>query len=657
MNDTWANPTDLAQGPDGAMYISDFFDVRTAHPDPDADWDRSNGRIYKLMAAGAKPAPKIDLFKLSSLQLVELLRAPNRWYADEARLLLASRRDASVLPGLRRMALNPENGRQSLQGLWALYVSGGFNESLAGELLKHPYPYVRSWTVRLLGDAKKVSPAISRQLRDLARTDPAVAVRSQLASTAKRLPAADALPIVTALLDQNKDADDPFIPWQIWWALEEKVFSAKDQILSYFGKPAVWNSRLSREEGLNLIRRYSAEGSPLGYDAAEALLKAAPPSASNAVLEALNRGLSERAGVPKPPDNAFFIETARVERPPQTALREYAPVSGALRAHIAALWTEAKSDPLRAQLALRANVPDVEESLMAQAAGAQRSEDERKAALQVLEQLGSAKIVPSLLTLLDAGHQESIRMAALRGLARFDDPAIAAKVMALYRPMSPVMKSAARELLFGRAASASAFLDQAETDRAVSQDVPPAQIRLIAALSSKDLDARVRKLWGNVGQGTAEEKLAVMRRYSNDLRAAAGDAKAGVRIFNQTCARCHKLYGSGGDLAMELTNANRKDRNYLLTHIVDPSVYIRKEYMSYDARMKNGRVVTGLMAEQDAASVTLMDGEYRKTRLARSDIAKLDESEVSIMPEGLLDKLTPQQLRDLFAYLQSPSKP
>ncbi len=142
MNDTWANPTDLCQGPDGAMYIADFFDVRTAHPDPDAEWDRSNGRIYKLMAEGAKPAPKIDLYKLSSADLVGLLSNPNGWYADQARLLLASRHDSAVYPELRRMALAPENGRLSLQGLWALYVSGGFEEALAAKLLEHPYPYV-----------------------------------------------------------------------------------------------------------------------------------------------------------------------------------------------------------------------------------------------------------------------------------------------------------------------------------------------------------------------------------------------------------------------------------------------------------------------------------------------------------------------------------
>ena len=148
-----------------------------------------------------------------------------------------------------------------------------------------------------------------------------------------------------------------------------------------------------------------------------------------------------------------------------------------------------------------------------------------------------------------------------------------------------------------------------------------------------------------------------MRRINNDLRAAPGAARDGERVYNQLCARCHKLFGSGGDLGMDLTNSNRSDRNYLLTHIVDPSVYIRKEYMSYEIRAQSGRVLSGLMSEQDASSVTLIDGDYRKTRILRTDVSKVTESGISVMPEGLLDKLTPQQVRDLFAFLQSPSKP
>lgn len=655
-NDTWSNPTDLALGPDGAIYVCDFFDVRTAHPDPDAEWDRSNGRVYKLMAEGTKPAPHFDLAKLSSTELVRLLRQPNGWFADQARLLLAERRDPSVYPALQRMALSTENGRQALQGLWALYVSGGFDEKLASQLLQHPYPYVRSWTVRLLGDARKVSPEISRQLRSLARTEPAVVVRSQLASTAKRLPAADGLPIVTALIDQDKDADDPHVPWLIWWALESRTTSARRDVLAYFTRPAVWDSALARENVERLIRRYSADGSLAGYDAAYRLLRSAPETRTETALKALNQGLSERAGVPKPQETALYATLGKAERrPDQSPQREFAPIGGGLRSYIAARWYENQSDALRARLALRANVPGVEDHLLAVATGT-GPESERVTALQILEEMGSAQSVPRLLPLIQTGQPDNVRLGAIHALARFDDPAITAALLASYEGMPAALKSASRDVLFSRAASASEFLTRAEQHPSWAKDVPTGQVRLIAALSSKQLDARVRKVWGNVGQGTPEEKLATMRRFNNDLRAASGDAKAGVRVYNQLCARCHKLYGTGGDLGMDLTNANRSDRNYLLTHIVDPSVYIRKEYMTYELRTKSGRVLSGLMPEQDAASVTLIDGDYRKTRIPKTDIASLEESNVSIMPEGLLDKLTPQQLRDLFAYLQSPSR-
>lgn len=261
-----------------------------------------------------------------------------------------------------------------------------------------------------------------------------------------------------------------------------------------------------------------------------------------------------------------------------------------------------------------------------------------------------------LLPLLGVNQSEAIRVAALRALSRFDDPSTTAKLLAEYPAMPTTARSASREVLFSRASSASAFLDWAEANPDLLREIPLLQVRLVARLESKELNARVRKIWGNVGQGTAEEKLANMRRINNDLRAAPGSAKDGERVYNQLCSRCHKLFGSGGDLGMDLTNANRSDRNYLLTHIVDPSVYIRKEYMTYEVRTRNGRVQSGLMSEQDAASLTLMDRDYRKMRIPRADISTVTESPDSMMPEGLLDQLKPQQVRDLFAFLQSPSK-
>ena len=660
MNDTWSDPTDVCQGPDGAIYVSDLFEVRKSHPDPDAEWDRSNGRIYRLAAKGTKLPAKLDLATQSSAELVKLLSHPNGWFAEQARSLLAARRDRSVHAELRRMALAPGDGRRSLQGLWALYVSGGFDEALASALLKHPYEYVRYWSVRLLGDGKRVSPAASRQLRELARTEPSVVVRSQLASSARRLPAADGLPILTALLDQNKDAGDPRVGWLIWWGLEDKAMTATKEMLAYFARPVLWSAAFTREPAQHLVRRYAAEGSAPAYEAAHRLLQAVPAPHSEAALQALERGLSERAGAQKPKDTSLFVESAKVQlQSAQEARRDYAPVTGTLRTEIDAMWRKAPSDPLLARIALRADVPGIEEHLLRMARDAARPETERKSSLELLGELGNGRSVPSLLPLLEPDQSDAVRIAALRSLARFADPSITARILKLYDGMPSAMKGAAHEILFSRAASASALLDRVESAPVLAKGVQVAQIRLISALGSKELNARVRKIWGNVGQGTAEEKLATMRRFKNDVRqrVGSGDAKAGERVYNQSCARCHKLFGAGGDFAMDLTNANRADIDYLLTHIVDPSVFIRKEYMTYEVQTRSGQTLSGLMAEQDAASITLLDAEYRKTRIPRSDIARLQESDVSLMPEGILDKATAQQRRDLFAYLQLSAKP
>src|SRR5262249_27546558 len=236
-NDAWANPTDLCLGPDGAVYVCDFFDKRTAHPDPDADWDRSNGRVYKIEAKGTRPVTGLDLARLSSKELVALLQHRNGWYADQARTLLAARRDAAVLPELRELALREDNGLLALQGVWALHVSGGFDDPVASRLLKHPDAYVRCWTVPLLGDAGSVTPELGQQLAALAAGEPSVVVRCQLAATARRLPGKDGLAIVERLLERNLDGGDPYIPLLLWWAVEARALSDPDELLRFFTIP------------------------------------------------------------------------------------------------------------------------------------------------------------------------------------------------------------------------------------------------------------------------------------------------------------------------------------------------------------------------------------------------------------------------------------
>src|SRR5438132_1584239 len=179
-NDTWFAPSDLTLGPDGSVYVADWYDKRMAHPDPDADWDRSNGRIYKIEAKSSKPAPPFDLTKLSSSELVKLLSHPNDWYVRKARRILADRRDPEVIFPLRRLVLESPDNHLALEALWALYVSGGFDEDFALQLLSHRDPQVRRWSVRFLGDECRVSRVLAQRLIEMAATEPDALVRSQL---------------------------------------------------------------------------------------------------------------------------------------------------------------------------------------------------------------------------------------------------------------------------------------------------------------------------------------------------------------------------------------------------------------------------------------------------------------------------------------------
>jgi putative heme-binding domain-containing protein len=289
---------------------------------------------------------------------------------------------------------------------------------------------------------------------------------------------------------------------------------------------------------------------------------------------------------------------------------------------------------------------------LATAADAAKPEPVRSGAFGILTEVARPDSIPVMLQLLGGTQPDRIRAGALDVLAKFDDAAVAPAVLDRYASLSPPVKAKARDILLSRPSSARALITLVDSGRMPAQEIPVTQLRRIDAYEDPALHALVRKHWGAIGQGSAEEKLAEVRRLNNDLRAGTGDARSGQRLFLRQCGACHQLFGAGGDLGMDLTAANRTDRMYLLTHIVDPGVFIRKEYMSHQVGTRSGRVVTGLIVEQDASALTIVDANLQRTRIPRSDVASMEESEASLMPENLLSGLKPQELRDLFAYLQ-----
>jgi putative membrane-bound dehydrogenase-like protein len=652
--DSYFCPTDMCLGPDGSMYICDLHEKRTAHPDPDAVWDVNTGRVYKIEAKGTKPVVAFDLAKKSSKDLVALLRHRNGWYADQARVQLAARRDPSVHPELRELASQSEDRLLALQGLWALHVSGGFDEDIAAQLLKHLDESVRSWTVRLLGDARKVTPAIARQLVALAESDPSVIVRSQLASTAKRLPGRDGLPIVERLLERNLDAADPYVPLLLWWAIEAKALTDTDELLQYFSNAKAWENEVIRANTHRLLRRYAAEGTRLGYDACVRLLAATPVSHEETMLAALDRGLAERAvGLSGIGQGDLFHSAAGMEKPPRPQLRKFEPLPNALKDAIATVWVAKSADTLRLRLAMRADIDGASARALAILTDSASSPETCLNMLAILDEAGKEDCVPVVLKLIGSARPEKVQSAALGVLLRFDSREAINTVLASYEKMSPSLRSRSRDLLFSRPASTRVFLELVDRKKIAAAEVPMEQLRRVALHGDKELDALVRKHWGSLQPGTPEEKLAVMRRLMNDLRAGPGDPARGKELFQKQCATCHRLFGEGGAVGPDLTNTSRGDREFLLTSIVAPSAVIKREYLSYIVVTTAGAVYTGLMAEQDGASVTLLDAKAQRTKLTRNKIEEMKESPVSLMPEDLWKEWTPEQVRDLFSYMQS----
>jgi len=643
-NDPWFAPTDVTMGPDGAVYVSDWHDQRTAHPDPDADWDRSNGRIYRIAPKGTPRAKPIDFAKLSSNELSLLVSHQSQWMVRHARQEAARRIVGDELEvdswkrALGESVRNVKKETGALECLWMLNAIGGFNEELAMELLKSPHPGVRAWTLRFLGDPQAGLPeALAHRLDEFAEQEQDVGVLQQLACTARRLPAHQAVPMINANINRDDHNDDPYLPLLWWWAVEEHSVSGREEVLKRFVRPSLWKSELGREFLLpRLIRRYTAEGTDEGLNAVARLLKACPTDADRKALW--------------PPIVLGWGELL--------AGTHTADWSAAAREHefsklLLADWHADPQNHTLLQLAVALGHREPIDAAFRDAFAAQVDESRRVALLSILGPSADRSLIAPAMQLAESNASDGLRGAAVQVLSRFDDPPVARRLIMLHQTSVPdALKTQICDVLLGRPSSARAWLEAVDRGEIKPEVTPVDQIRRVALLGDPELDALVKKHWGNLAAATPEEKLAEVRRLNNDVRAFPGDAAAGKLLFTKNCATCHQLFGEGQKVGPDLTTANRQDRDFLLVSLVDPSSVVRKEFVSLVIATKSGRVVTGLPVDRSGGNITLVDSKGEKSTLAESEVDELEESTVSLMPDNLYRQFKPQELRDLFAYLQ-----
>jgi putative heme-binding domain-containing protein len=630
--DDFFTPVDIQIGPDGGLYIADWRAQQANHyRSSEGKTNPDLGRVYRLTGKDAPPAGTFDLGKLSSEELVRrYLGHNNRWFREQVLRLLGDRKDASLVPMLKTL-VRQNTGQFALEAFWAVNLSGGFDEAFAAETLSHKDPFVRGWAVRLIGDNNTAAPALASKMAAMVKSETDVEVRSQLACTAKRLPTGQALAIVAGLLGHDEDADDVHIPKMVWWAVEAHA-GDRDQILKMFGDKALWQSKL-RPEGAaiseNVVRRWAMTGTQEDLLACAKLMSMSPDKTSTTRLVTGFERAFEGRPIPPLPD-ALAEQLAKVGGEFATLLGVRRGDAGAIDAAIAGIGDVKKKPADRARL-IRA-VGDV--------------------------QAKPAQSVPLLLDIAGRSGDESVRAAALSALQKFGDPSIGTEVAKLYAQLPSNAQAAAQTLLASRVEWARAMLKAVDSGDIKARSIDPGTVDKLRLYDEPDVKRLVAAQFPGTPSTTAEleEKIARMAKV---IRSGGGQPLAGRQLFfgKVGCANCHTVFNKGGHIGPDLTSYDRANLDLMLLAVVNPSAEIREGFENYLIVTKDGRTLDGFKVDEDGKVFVLrgIDGQNNVVPLDQIKAKKV--SPKSLMPEGLLDGLSDQELKDLFAFLKSTTPP
>ncbi|MFH1300002.1 MAG: PVC-type heme-binding CxxCH protein, partial [Planctomycetota bacterium] len=608
-------PVDIKVGPDGAIYFCDMYEHEIAHGQHYAGQvEKGDGRIYRLTAKDAKPLAPFDLGKKTSPELIAVLDHPNKWYRQQALRLFGDRKDASVIPALKQKLFETD-GQSALEALWALNLSGGFDESVAEKALQHQDPFVRAWTIRLLCDENQVPAKIGQQLIALALTEPHVQVRSQLASSSKRLPAETGLPIAFNLLSRSEDLDDVHLPLILWWSLEKRVDKDREALLAYFSKAEVWQYPIVEKYILErIMRRFASTGSRNDLLVCAKLLELAPGKSHAEILmsgfETAMKGRSQ-ASFPK----ALI-----------TAMSKHGGQSMSLGIR--------QGDKAAIDKALKI----VDDS---------KADNQKR--LDLIQIFGEVKVpqsVPLLLNIIKNSSDLQMQIASISALQQYPDETIGKVVTAQYPDMSDDLRSAAQTLVSIRKPWALAFLTAIDAGKINKDTVPIETARKMTVYSDAGISGLISKHFGSISGATTEEMQKQIAAQTQILQTGKEDPDryAGEKLFQKNCGKCHKLFGEGGAIGPDLTAFKRDDVGRMLVNIVNPSAEIREGFETFLVVTEDGRTVNGFLADQDNNVIVMRSADGQSITIERDNIDEMLPQKKSLMPEGLLDKLSEKEV-------------
>ena len=276
----------------------------------------------------------------------------------------------------------------------------------------------------------------------------------------------------------------------------------------------------------------------------------------------------------------------------------------------------------------------------------------RQAALDVLLAAREPGLAESLQALL---KDPGVRGGALRGLAAYEDARTPEAILEVYPSLSATEKKDALNTLVSRAAFAKPLLAAIGTKTVPAKDLTADLVRQLRQFKDTDLNALVTRLWGAVRDSDAD-KLADIARYKKLVAThPPGNAPKGRAVFSRVCQQCHTLFDVGGKVGPDITGSNRGDLDYILQNIVDPNAVIPNEYQTWNLETKDDRAITGIVKEQNDNAVTIITANETLV-IPLAEVASLQRGQLSMMPEGLLQSLSEQDVCDLIAYLKQPAQ-
>jgi uncharacterized protein len=659
-DDEWTAPVTAEVGPDGAVWISDWYNFIVQHnPTPRGFRtgkgsayetplrDKTHGRIYRISPVGSDPKTSTrSLEPADARGLVAALKDDNMLWRLHAQRLLVGRAEKDVVPLLVELindrsvdgiGLNPG----AIHALWTLHGLGvldGSNEVASAAVIKalaHPSAGVRRNAVQVLPTDAKASDAI-KVASLVADPDPQVRLAALLALADAPESVSAASAIVDALVEGKVDGDR--------W-LPDAATAAAAAHAGPFLK-AVAARKFDRPASATVVaiagrvaEHYARGVAPGG--SAQILVGLA--DADRAVADAIVAGLAKGWPRDRKPD----LDTAS-DRALVTLMTKVSPAARAQLVSLATRW---------GSKAIESSSAEIVANFLATAKDEKQPEAARVDAAQRLIEFRpqDARAAETLLGLITARTTQALATGLIEAAGKSEAPAVGASIVGKLGAMTPTVRSEAAKALLSRPEWTSSFLDGVEKGDVSLSQLSLAQTQALAAHPDRSIASRARTLIGKGGGLPDPDRQKVIEGLAS-LVLKGGDPVKGKKVFTEQCAKCHAYSGEGGKVGPDLTGMGTHPREELLIHILDPSRSVEGNFVQYTLATTDGKVLNGLLSSESKTAVELLDAEGKTHRVLREEIEEFSASKKSLMPEGFEKQVGPEGVADLLAFLTKRGK-